>query len=224
MRPSGVRYGYSSSGVVEEGKANLQEPLPPHRKYWTLRFYTLEEAQGWPLSNLEVAAAEGRRSGGSVTPGPADSKSQPLTGWAVRDRSWRPGRLGGWLGAETESLTPERQAQTGAKQGVYVVALSLGGLAEKAGLQPGDVIVAVEGNPVERPYVLNREVRVHSAGSTGSVDFHRKGQRQTVSVLLGKREFWPGMDSPRLQAAWQRLFAVLRPETETQVRLYQREW
>jgi len=222
-RPSGVRYGYSSSGVLEENAPNLQEPIPPGHKYWSLRFYTLESAPGWQLSNLTVTGADGRCIGGSVTPGPADSKSQPLTGWAFLNRSWRPD-WGGWLGAETESLTPERQAQTGAKQGAYVMALAPGGPAAKAGLQPGDVIVAVGGKPVERPYVLNSEVRVHAPGSTVAVDLYREGQRQTVNVLLGEGELWPGIDTPRLQAAWQRLLAVLRPGTEAQVRLSQREW
>ena len=50
-------------------------------------------------------------------------------------------------------LTPEERKQSGIEQGVVVE--QVGGPAARAGIQPGDVITAVNGTPVKTPQDLS---------------------------------------------------------------------
>ncbi len=61
--------------------------------------------------------------------------------------------------------------------------------AKKAGIQPGDVIVAIDGQPVEYVAQLQQIVGFKRPGEKVQLTVVRKGgQRQTVSVTLGARE------------------------------------
>jgi serine protease Do len=59
---------------------------------------------------------------------------------------------GGKLGLAVRPLTPEERKESGIAQGVLVE--QVGGPAARAGIQPGDVITAVNGTPVRSPQEL----------------------------------------------------------------------
>jgi len=63
---------------------------------------------------------------------------------------------GGKLGLAVRSLSPEERKALGAPQGVVVE--QVGGPAARAGIQPGDVITAVNGTPIKSPDDLRRQV------------------------------------------------------------------
>jgi serine protease Do len=56
--------------------------------------------------------------------------------------------------------------------------------AKKAGLQPGDVIITADGQPVDRVSTLQRIVRNHNPGETIELEAMRYGQRKTFRVTL----------------------------------------
>jgi serine protease Do len=56
--------------------------------------------------------------------------------------------------------------------------------AERGGLRPGDVIVAVQGQPVTRTNELQRRVAAHSPGDRVTLDIFRRGQREQVQIQL----------------------------------------
>jgi serine protease Do len=56
--------------------------------------------------------------------------------------------------------------------------------AREAGLQPGDVIVAADGQPTDRVSKLQRIVRGHKPGETVSLDVMRFGEKKTFKVKL----------------------------------------
>ena len=57
--------------------------------------------------------------------------------------------------------------------------------ARKAGLQPGDIIVSVDGKPVEYVGQLQQEIAFRQPGETGKLDVARKGGvRKTLEVRL----------------------------------------
>ncbi len=58
------------------------------------------------------------------------------------------------------------------------------GPAERAGLQPNDVVVAIDGQPVDRVSTLQRLVRSKEPGETIAVDVMRYGDRRTFRVRL----------------------------------------
>jgi serine protease Do len=68
--------------------------------------------------------------------------------------------------------------------GVYVVNITAGGPADKAGIKPGDVITKVAGTAVNTVSELRSILDTHPVGSNVDVEFIRNDQTQTVSVLL----------------------------------------
>jgi len=60
-----------------------------------------------------------------------------------------------------------------------------GGPAEKAGLKPGDVIVAIDGKPVTDGSELIVAIRAHSPGDTISLTVRTGENQRTVQVTLG---------------------------------------
>jgi len=58
--------------------------------------------------------------------------------------------------------------------------------AAKAGVQAGDVITAVNGNPVKDSRTLAREISVMAPGSTAKLDILRKGEAMSIEVTLAK--------------------------------------
>jgi serine protease Do len=92
------------------------------------------------------------------------------------------------LGVRVDEATIEDAAvvQLDSVHGVVVHDVELGErLAERAGLRPGDVIMAVDGHPVRRTGQLQRQVWFRRAGETVQLDVRRDGGVQAfVTVPL----------------------------------------
>src|SRR3954470_5147201 len=91
------------------------------------------------------------------------------------------------LGIGIDDVGPEDAAVAGVKdiRGVLVRNFpSEDTPAKQAGLQPGDVIITADGQPVDRVSTLQRIVRNHSPGETIEVEAMRYGQRKTFRVRL----------------------------------------
>jgi putative serine protease PepD len=65
-----------------------------------------------------------------------------------------------------------------------VLAVSAGGPAANAGIQVGDVIVAVDGQPTSGSDAVIAAIRTHQPGQTVQVTVERNGSRKTVSATL----------------------------------------
>jgi serine protease Do len=92
------------------------------------------------------------------------------------------------IGVSVQAITPEDAAAVGLKEirGVVVGGYSSDDSpAKRAGIQPGDVIVAIDGQPVEYIAQLQQRVGFKKPGETVSVSLVRPGgERKTVSVRL----------------------------------------
>src|SRR5438105_9872490 len=91
------------------------------------------------------------------------------------------------LGIGIDDVSPEDAAVAGVKdiRGVLVRNFpSEETPAKKAGLQPGDVIITADGQPVDRVSTLQRIVRNHNPGETIEIEAMRYGQRKTFRVTL----------------------------------------
>ena len=75
----------------------------------------------------------------------------------------------------------------GGRKGAVVADLVPGGPAQKAGVQPGDVVVAVNGHPVTSPNEMTREVAKVQAGDVARLDLFRDGKERTIDVHTGLR-------------------------------------
>jgi serine protease Do len=91
------------------------------------------------------------------------------------------------LGIGIDDVSPEDAAVAGVKdiRGVLVRNFPSDDTpAKRAGLQPGDVIITADGQPVDRVSSLQRIVRSHNPGETIDVEVMRYGQRKNFRVTL----------------------------------------
>jgi S1-C subfamily serine protease len=95
----------------------------------------------------------------------------------------------------------------GVNAGVIVTESAAGGPAEKAGLRLGDVIIAVNGKPVEDFEDLSKLVGAALPGATVEITFRRHREKadghdeKTVSVgVVGRETFWKAeLEKQRLE-------------------------
>lgn len=87
----------------------------------------------------------------------------------------------GLLGATVSDVTDASVGTVGAQ----VQEISDGGAAAEAGLQAGDVITQIDGQPVTGAVDATAQVRSHAAGSEVTVIYQRDGQESEAQVTLG---------------------------------------
>jgi putative serine protease PepD len=77
--------------------------------------------------------------------------------------------------------------QTVPGTGVKVVTVESGSAAAKAGLQAGDVIVSVDGQPTTTAEALRAAIDAHQPGQKITLTIQRSGSTKSVTVTLGNR-------------------------------------
>ena len=90
----------------------------------------------------------------------------------------------GWIGVEPTELTPEL-AQTfnvARQEGVIITGVLQTGPAYKAGVRPGDMLLAVNGHSVRNVAELLAQVSLLKPGMTGELKILRKNQEQLLTV------------------------------------------
>lgn len=189
------------SAVERDGPAGSNGPL--------LTNYIQTDAainrgnSGGPLVNLdgEVVGINtwiASRSGGSIGLGfaiPINNASRAI------DQIIATGRVEyGWLGVNMGDA-PRDVNSLGTRQGALVSSVFDGSPADRAGIQPGDVIVAVDGLPVREGDDLLNLVTTLEPGDRGRFRLMRGGRTIEVTVRAGSRpesgeaigRSWPGM-------------------------------
>ncbi len=93
----------------------------------------------------------------------------------------------GWLGVNIQAVTPDIADGLGLKtaEGALVSGISEDGPAAAAGLRQGDVIVAVDGERIEKMRELPRLIAAIQAGSDAKLTVLRNGKEQSVTVRIG---------------------------------------
>jgi serine protease Do len=98
--------------------------------------------------------------------------------------------------------------------------------AKAAGIEPGDVIVAVDGKPVDRVSALQRVVRSHKVGETVPVEVLRYGTKKTFKVKLveadasGRLAAAPSVASPVAVPAAGKLGISVEPVNAERMRQF----
>ena len=95
----------------------------------------------------------------------------------------------GWIGVEPQDITPEMADSFNIKQtsGAIVAGVIRGGPADKAGIKPGDILIAIEGKPAaNKTEVLNLIAQL-KPNSKAKLTVLRNGSESTISVLINKR-------------------------------------
>jgi serine protease Do len=95
----------------------------------------------------------------------------------------------GYLGATIQDVSPEIADSLGRPdmKGALVDELVTGGPAEKSGLEPGDVVISVNGTTVRGATGLTRQVASSHTGDILHLSVLRDGQPKTIDVRSGMR-------------------------------------
>ncbi len=121
----------------------------------------------------------------------------------------------GYLGVSILPVDAERADDLGLRdiRGVYIEEVQSGSAADRAGLQGGDVVVSIMGEPVNAPNDLQSLIALQRPGDTVGVEVWRNGTERTFDVeLMGEDtpvyQEWlsdlqsgpsPGADPPEYQ-------------------------
>jgi serine protease DegS len=98
--------------------------------------------------------------------------------------------LRGWLGFEAQALTPELIEAFNLKQGttgLVITTLYRNGPAHKAGVEPGDVLVAIDGKRTADAREVLLAITAHKPGSKVRLDLLRDGKPLGIEAVAGER-------------------------------------
>jgi serine protease Do len=113
----------------------------------------------------------------------------------VFDQIRKTGRVRrGHIGVYAQTITPLLARGLGLSQdwGVVLGDVAPGGPADLAGLKRGDVIVALDGKPMENGRQLDVNLYRRGVGDVVRLDVGRAGQARTIQVPIVEREEDPG--------------------------------
>jgi serine protease DegS len=127
------------------------------------------------------------RSGGSQGIGfaiPANLAHSILNELVTRGRVIR-----GWLGIEAQALSRELAASFGLRtpQGVIVAGVVSGGPAAQAGLQPGDVLLSIDGQVILDARATMSDIASIPPGTSLPLTIVRGGERMEMTLEVGER-------------------------------------
>jgi serine protease DegS len=95
----------------------------------------------------------------------------------------------GWLGVEAQAITPQiaRALELDDTQGVVVVGVMRGGPAHRAGMQPGDVIVAIDDKKITEAREALIAISNRKPGSRVKLEVLRNGKSLTLEATAIER-------------------------------------
>ncbi len=98
------------------------------------------------------------------------------------------GGASAWLGVHIQDLTDQLQQFFNVKgnRGVLVSEVVPDSPAEQAGLEAGDVITAVDGEPIEDTATLRKLIRAHKPETEVTITYVHNKKEKTKQVTLGK--------------------------------------
>ena len=146
---------------------------------------------GGPLFNMEgqvigVNTAIISPTGGSIGIGfavPSNSAVQVVNQLKQYGETRR-----GWLGVHVQNVTEEIALSLGLQEpaGALVAKVSPDSPAADSGIQPSDVILKFDGQPIENMRDLPRAVAATPIGKNVALELLRKGQTVDVNVTVGR--------------------------------------
>jgi Do/DeqQ family serine protease len=91
-----------------------------------------------------------------------------------------------WFGAKLQAITPEIAESLNLKRpaGALVASVSPSSPAARAGLRPGDVITAIDGQPVEDPNAFGYRFATKPLGGRATLSIERAGRAVSATVPL----------------------------------------
>jgi serine protease DegQ len=136
---------------------------------------------------LGINSAIYSQTGGSVGIGFAIPVSTAKT---VLDSIIKHGQVvRGWIGVESQDVTPELADSFGLAKdrGAIIAGVVHGGPADRAGMRPGDILVAVQGKKVTSTSDMMNFIAALPPGDKAKLTVVRKDRESTLDVTIGRR-------------------------------------
>jgi Do/DeqQ family serine protease len=91
-----------------------------------------------------------------------------------------------WFGARLQAVTPDIAQAMGLRRpaGALIASVSAGSPAARAGLRAGDLIVAMDGQPIDDPATFDYRFATKRLGGVASLSVERQGRSIVVPVAL----------------------------------------
>ena len=186
--------GTATAGIVSATAREIPAPDNPYTDFLQIDAAINTGNSGGPTFDIYgrvigVNSAIFTPSGGSVGIGfaiPA-SIAKPITDQLMSGETIQRGYLGAEIGT---LITDEQRGALGLPdglEGATIEGLTEGAPGERAGLREGDVVVAINGVPVDGSTALTRAVGATKPGTTMRLEIYRKGRRETINVRAGTR-------------------------------------
>jgi serine protease Do len=192
--PFGLSHTVSAGIVSAKGRGRSDVPLDPSGYYNFLQTDASINPgnSGGPLLNLKgevVGMNSAIRGGGAQGIGfaiPINMVKQILP-TLLRDGKLVRSALGVGI-RDARDLAPEdlETLKIGDQKGAVVVSLEPGGPAAQAKLQVGDIVVAFDGQPVDKSSLLQWKASTAGVGKTVSLRVLRAGKTFDLDVTLGE--------------------------------------
>lgn len=95
----------------------------------------------------------------------------------------------GWIGVETQDITPELAQSFGLQRtsGAIIAGVVRNGPADKAGIVPGDILLAVDGKPIADTTEMLNLIAQLPPGGKAKMTVLRKNREAVLDVVVGKR-------------------------------------
>jgi serine protease DegQ len=95
----------------------------------------------------------------------------------------------GWIGIESQDITPELADSfgLGRSSGAIIAGVVRNGPADRAGVRPGDILLAVEGKTVKNTGDMLNLIAQLAPGAKAKLKLMRQNRESTVDVTVGKR-------------------------------------
>ena len=106
---------------------------------------------------------------------------------AIAEQLVATGRVArGFMGVNTQSLSPELAAEFSVKQGALITDVTPDSPADKAGFKSGDIITKLNGAPIEDPRHLQLAVIQLAPDTEVTVEYVRDGKTLSTKFKLGE--------------------------------------
>jgi serine protease DegQ len=95
----------------------------------------------------------------------------------------------GWIGVEVQEITPElaESFRMPSAEGALIAGVMRGSPADKAGIRPGDVLLAIDGKKVKDAENMLELIAALEPGQAGRIAVRRDGREIEVQAVIGKR-------------------------------------
>ena len=140
------------------------------------------ELVGVPSAGATVPNESGEASGGSIGLGfaiPVDAAKTISNEIIATGRATH-----SYFGLQTVPIPEAAAAEAGVPTGLFVAVVPAGGPAQKAGIQAGDVITTINGQPATSNVQLQELTLTKQPGDTVELGYTRDGKESTATVTL----------------------------------------